>query len=90
MGKILKNGISYAGGGAEGKSAYQTWLDLGNTGTEQDFIDSLGGGGSSLYVVTGSLDMENEENPVTLNQTYEDIEVIVIDDGCKTCIGKNS
>ena len=45
MGKILKNKISYAGGGAEGKSAYQTWLDLGNTGTEQDFIDSLGGGG---------------------------------------------
>ena len=73
MGKILKNGISYAGGGAEGKSAYQTWLDLGNTGTEQDFIDSLGGGGSSLYVVTGSLDMENEENPVILNQTYEEI-----------------
>lgn len=27
--------------GAQGKSAYQTWLDLGNTGTEQDFIDSL-------------------------------------------------
>lgn len=27
--------------GPEGKSAYQTWLDLGNTGTEQDFIDSL-------------------------------------------------
>lgn len=24
-----------------GKSAYQIWLDLGNTGTEQDFIDSL-------------------------------------------------
>ena len=73
MGKILRNGISYAGGGAEGKSAYQTWLDLGNTGTEQDFIDSLGGGGSSLYVVTGSIDTENEENPVTLNQTYEEI-----------------
>ena len=26
-----------------GKSAYQTWLDLGNTGTEQDFINSLKG-----------------------------------------------
>jgi len=26
-----------------GKSAYETWLDLGNTGTEQDFIDSLKG-----------------------------------------------
>ncbi len=31
--------------GAPGKSAYQIWLDLGNTGSEQDFIDSLGGGG---------------------------------------------
>lgn len=27
--------------GPEGDSAYQTWLDLGNAGTEQDFIDSL-------------------------------------------------
>ncbi len=27
--------------GADGKSAYQIWLDLGNTGSEQDFIDSL-------------------------------------------------
>jgi hypothetical protein len=26
-----------------GKSAYDIWLDLGNTGTEQDFIDSLTG-----------------------------------------------
>lgn len=29
--------------GAEGKSAYQIWLELGNVGTEQDFIDSLKG-----------------------------------------------
>jgi len=27
--------------GIDGKSAYEIWLDLGNTGTEQDFIDSL-------------------------------------------------
>lgn len=27
--------------GVQGKSAYQTWLDLGNTGSEQDFINSL-------------------------------------------------
>lgn len=26
-----------------GKSAYETWLDLGNTGSPQDFIDSLRG-----------------------------------------------
>ncbi|OPH47638.1 hypothetical protein BC351_10640 [Paenibacillus ferrarius] len=30
-------------GGASGKSAYQVWLDLGNTGTPQQFIDSLKG-----------------------------------------------
>ena len=26
-----------------GKSAYEVWLDQGNTGTEQDFLDSLRG-----------------------------------------------
>lgn len=29
--------------GKDGKSAYQSWLDLGNTGTEQEFLDSLNG-----------------------------------------------
>jgi hypothetical protein len=29
--------------GSDGESAYQVWLDLGNTGTEQDFIDSIKG-----------------------------------------------
>jgi hypothetical protein len=29
--------------GAEGKSSYQVWLDEGNAGTEQDFLDSLKG-----------------------------------------------
>lgn len=29
--------------GLNGKSAYQIWLDNGNTGTEQDFLDSLVG-----------------------------------------------
>ncbi len=29
--------------GDPGKSAYEIWLELGNTGTEQDFIDSLKG-----------------------------------------------
>lgn len=31
------------GAGPEGKSAYQAWLDLGNTGTEAQFITSLRG-----------------------------------------------
>ena len=29
--------------GVDGKSAYQIWLEAGNTGTEQDFLDSLKG-----------------------------------------------
>lgn len=29
--------------GADGKSAYEIWLELGNVGSEQDFIDSLVG-----------------------------------------------
>lgn len=29
--------------GADGKSAYQIWLDIGNTGTETQFIESLKG-----------------------------------------------
>jgi hypothetical protein len=32
-----------------GKSAYQIWLDNGNEGTEQDFLDSLKG---NDYVLT--------------------------------------
>ena len=34
--------------GQEGKSAYQTWLELGNIGTEQDFINSLKGDFSTM------------------------------------------
>lgn len=30
-------------GGGGGKSAYETWLEQGNTGTEQDFLNSLKG-----------------------------------------------
>jgi hypothetical protein len=36
--------------GADGLSAYQIWLNLGNTGTEQDFINSLSGPGNKLYL----------------------------------------
>lgn len=36
--------------GKDGKSAYQIWLDLGNTGSEQDFINSLKPSGSSSNV----------------------------------------
>ena len=41
----ISNLASYFSGGegAAGDSAYQVWLDNGNTGTEQDFLDSLVG-----------------------------------------------
>ena len=47
-GYIGSDGLSGADGksgktGVAGKSAYQLWLDGGNTGTPQDFIDSLAG-----------------------------------------------
>ncbi len=43
-----KDGINGTNGkdgvnGQDGKSAYQIWLDLGNTGTEEDFINWLKG-----------------------------------------------
>ena len=39
----IENGNSVTVPMSIGKSAYQSWLDLGNTGTEQDFINSLKG-----------------------------------------------
>ena len=39
----IENGNSVTVPMSIGKSAYQSWLDLGNTGTEQDFIVSLKG-----------------------------------------------
>lgn len=75
MGKILRNGISYAGGGADGKSAYQTWLDLGNEGTEQDFIDSLGGGGVNSLVITGNYTTEDDNWIVSnIDKTFAEID----------------
>jgi hypothetical protein len=38
--------------GSDGKSAYQTWLDQGNLGTEQDFLDSLIGEQGPTGVIT--------------------------------------
>lgn len=41
--------------GKDGKSAYQIWLDLGNEGTEEDFIASLGGSGGGSVVIVDNL-----------------------------------
>ena len=37
---LTENGTAI---GPPGKSAYEIWLEEGNTGTEQDFLDSLKG-----------------------------------------------
>lgn len=50
MGKIVTISLSIQGkdgangtSGTDGKSAYQIWLEQGNTGTEQDYLNSLKG-----------------------------------------------
>lgn len=54
--------------GIQGKSAYQVWLDLGNTGTEQDFIDSLSPSPQEIAAeVAPLLNMGN--SPVTAEGT---------------------
>ena len=41
--------------GSDGKSAYQIWLDAGNTGSEDDFLASLvGSGGTQDISLTGT------------------------------------
>lgn len=50
-------------GGADGLSAYEIWLELGNSGTEQNFIDSLKG--ESAFEIwkkeTGNINAKEED-----------------------------
>lgn len=47
--KVLLSSI-FGAEGPQGKSAYEVWLDEGNTGTAQDFIDDItGDSGPSAY-----------------------------------------
>lgn len=50
--------------GKEGKSAYEIWLDLGNTGTEQDFIDSIGGGDGSGDMLASVYDPQGKNTDI--------------------------
>jgi hypothetical protein len=45
--------------GADGQSSYSLWLSLGNTGTEQDYLDSLKGepGQTSDYIFRFNADL---------------------------------
>ena len=61
------NGVNGLNGtdGANGVSAYEVWLSLGNTGTEQDFIDSLTGpSGNGIESTTN-----NGDGSFTFNYT---------------------
>ncbi|SEJ16092.1 Collagen triple helix repeat-containing protein [Cyclobacterium xiamenense] len=54
--------------GDPGPSAYQAWLDLGNSGTEKDFIDSLKGdtgdpGPQGIQGETGPQGIQGETGP---------------------------
>lgn len=49
-----------------GKSAYQIWLDNGNAGTEQDFLDSLKGPKGDTEAGPAGREIELRTNPVTL------------------------
>ena len=68
--------------GIDGKSAYQIWLELGNSGTEQDFINSLKGTGGNVdlsqlkfyipeykYITTSGGSREQKERNVVITPT---------------------
>ena len=80
-------GIAGADGqdGNNGQSAYEIWLDLGNTGTEQDFIDSLvgpegpqGADGSNSTSSNGT-DLNNIEGGLKFKriETYTEFDITV-------------
>ena len=48
--------------GAAGLSAYEIWLGLGNTGTEEDFIAYLSGGAAFSPSVHGVFDSQTDGN----------------------------
>ena len=52
--------------GDNGKSAYEIWLDQGNTGTEQDFLNSLNGKDGEDYNLT-EIDKEDISKLVEVN-----------------------
>lgn len=67
------------GSGPRGKSAYDVWLDEGNTGTEQDFLDSLSIGGGANYTVLKDKPRINNIELID-NKTFEDLGLELIVD----------
>ena len=71
-----KYDLGELGGGAEGKSAYQIWLDEGNTGSEEDFLNSLKG--------------ENGADGVQIDDTNASTETTYSSEKIEEEIGKNT
>lgn len=59
--------------GPEGKSAYEVWEELGNSGTEQDFITSLKGQDGAGLVVRGQLSSTDD---LPIDATNGDVYII--------------
>lgn len=53
--------------GTSGKSAYQTWLDQGNVGTEQDFLLALKGAPGQDAIGAPGREIELQSNPLNGN-----------------------
>lgn len=71
--------------GSDGKSAYQIWLDAGNVGTQQDFLDSLIGadgaqgqdgqpGAQGPQGPAGPVNLSNQENAETIINSIETLD----------------
>lgn len=58
------------GQGADGKSAYEIWLEQGNVGSEQDFLDSLKGNDGLSPTITPNPD--NTDDVYKLDITTKD------------------
>lgn len=63
---VDKNSMMELPKGADGKSAYQIWLDLGNTGSEADFLNSLKGGGSGVRHAPTGYSLDTSTKPWTI------------------------
>ena len=61
--------------GAAGLSAYEIWLELGNTGMEEDFIAYLSGGAAFSPSVHGVFDSETDGNTFEIAEAIATVSI---------------
>ena len=61
--------------GAAGLSAYEIWLGLGNTGTEEDFIAYLSGGAAFSPSVHGVFDSQTDGNTFEIAEAIATVSI---------------